>query len=445
MKKLDIEIKTISPMFSGRGDKKFALTPQSVRGVLRFWFRAILPRVVNIVDNNGNSKLKGEECFWNYKLLKDIESYIFGSTEIKSPFDVLVKYDKKDISDKQGKSLTNDKYNKYALYGQEDRYYLKENSKINIKFIIKKNISGLDKLLFYLLNLTSYLGGFGAKSRKGFGSFEIIKSNEYKIINTKSNLIKNLEEVLKEIIENMKKNYNNEKYIFEDKTLKKNFYDLNNIDYDIQNFTSSPTYPTLLSKKYVILESKNKFDTFLELYDYLYKPDPKTRYLNKDNSLKLNVGMYIKLKKVLRGKYVIKEGKIKSNEKLDEDSFRKGIYSIKNHENQSIQFVQSFLGLPINYKIGDRQFKGINSGNYTLSNSEGRKASQMFIKIYKENGKYRYRISLIRSKITNKNSFVNGKKIEDIKFNKGKNEFKVKGNENLKMVFDTLKNLKIVD
>ncbi|MDN5342620.1 MAG: CRISPR-associated protein Cmr1 [Oceanotoga sp.] len=445
MKKIDIDIRTISPMFSGRGDNSFSLTPQSVRGVLRFWFRAVLPRAVNIVDNKGNPKNKGEDCEWNYKLLKDIESYIFGSTEIKSPFDVIVKFDIKDTSDNTGKFLTNGKYNEYALYGQENRYYLKENSKINIKFIIKRNINGLDKVLFYLLNLTSYLGGFGAKTRKGFGSFEIIKHDNFEIKNHIKSIINCLEIYLKELIEDMKINYIEKTGIFKDEKIRNNFFNLNNISYDIQEFTFSPTFPTLINNKYSSLNSYFSFDTFLELYDYLYKPDPQAKNLNYENSLNLNIGMYIKLKKILRGKYILENQKIKLNTDLSQDSFRKAIYAIKDHKKPSIKFDQSFLGLPINYKIGKDHFNGLNSNKYTLSNTDGRKASQMFIKTYIENGKYKYRITLIKSKITNGKTFRNGEKINDIKFNQKRTEIDVKGNENAFKIMKLLKTLKMIE
>jgi CRISPR-associated protein Cmr1 len=442
---MDIDIKTISPMFSGRGDEYFSLTPQSVRGVLRFWFRAVLPRVVNIVDNKGNTKLKGEECDWDYKLLNDIESYIFGSTDFKSPFDVMVKFEPRSVSNNKGKDLTNGNHNEYALYGQENRYYLKNNSIINIKFVIKREIVGLDEVLFNLLDLTSFIGGFGAKSRKGFGSFEIIRNKDFRSLNSVLDILDNLNKAIKELIEGMKDAYNNNNFIFKNKEIKKNFYNINNIDYSSPEFVSSPTYPTLIDKKYAMLESQQSFNSFESLYDYLYKPDPREINLTRHDSLNLNGGMYIKLKKVLRGKYIIENERIKLNNNLEEDSLRKAIYAIDNKKNPSIKFDQSFLGLPINYRIADGHFPGLKKGSYTLSNTDGRKSSQMFIKTFKENNKFKYRITLIKSKITNKKIYKNGKKIDHLKFDKRRgNSIDAKGNEDAAKVMKLLKNLKMV-
>lgn len=450
MKVIDVDIKTISPMFSGRGDENFSLTPQSVRGVLRFWFRAVLPRVVNIVDNKVNPELKGEECDWDYKLMHDIESYLFGSTDFKSPFDVIVKFDPRNVSNKKGEYLTEGKYNKYALYGQKNRFYLKKESIINIKFIIKRDIEGLDKLLFYLLKLTSFIGGFGAKSRKGFGSFEIEKAkiNDEELNHDDSFklIIKALNAYIKYTIDDIKNAYNSNSKIFINKDLKKNFSDINKINYLSPEFKSSPTYPTLINRKHKILESQKTFDTFDSLYDYLYKPDPKAMKLKKGESLDLRVGMYVKLKKILRGKYILKNGKIEINGNLEEDSFRKAIYAIDNKEKPSIKFDQSFLGLPINYKIMSGHFPDIGNGSYTLSNSEGRKSSQMFIKTFKENGRYRYRITLIKSKITNDLTYENNHKIDHLKFDKKEGRsINGMGNELIGNIIKLLTELKMVE
>jgi CRISPR-associated protein Cmr1 len=48
LKVIKFSLKTVTPMYNSRGGNEFSLLPQSIRGVMRFWFRAVLPRVIDV-------------------------------------------------------------------------------------------------------------------------------------------------------------------------------------------------------------------------------------------------------------------------------------------------------------------------------------------------------------------------------------------------------------
>lgn len=66
MRKLEVTLETVTPVFLGGADQKPELRPPSIRGQLRYWLRAALGGIV------GNQDLE---------VLKKTESELFGSTE----------------------------------------------------------------------------------------------------------------------------------------------------------------------------------------------------------------------------------------------------------------------------------------------------------------------------------------------------------------------------
>lgn len=360
-----VKIKTITPTFSGRSSNDAGLLPQSIRGVMRFWFRACLPMVYDFKDN--------------YTKLNEIEELIFGSTNMKSPFDILVDYDKSTL--KCGLTSSMEKY-KYVFCRETQRSYIEENTDIEITFIIKKKIfKDIDKLLFYILELTSHFGGFGMRSRKGFGSFEISSSDLPKVFFGKTHIF---------IIENIKN------YLIE----------LIKVKYDC--FISEPyslkgiaPYPMFLKDNY-FTEDNGSFSTIHCLFYELYSAD----------------GKYKRLRKNLRGK-----GK-------NSDSVSLAIKHLKtNNLKEKILFKQSILGLPVIYKIASEKkarFKEL----YEL-NTQDRKGSTLFISVHKDSSsqKFFYRILFINSNLGNNLTFSKKNKNQsDQKISySSKNTFKIQG------------------
>nr|WP_239525598.1 type III-B CRISPR module RAMP protein Cmr1 [Marinitoga litoralis] len=359
-------------MFASRNGKTFELTSQSVRGVLRFWFRAVLPRVLNIHYYNGQEE--------NFIGLKKAEELIFGSTKRKSSFDVII-----EEIDVQKSRNTDEfapgRYNKYGIYGVENREFLKEDSKIKITFVIKDE--KIKELLNNLLILTSLVGGFGAKSRKGFGSFKINNLDNVK-----------LGDVLNKIDEENKKIFLNDKF-----ELKPTEFNGEVAD-----------YPVLVRGYYKSFSNDKKYKSFKDVYNYLFRT---AQSFNQK-------GVYTKTKLKLR--------------KKGGDSFKTAIYDVeKNKGERNIVFHQSILGLPINYKTWDGQHKGLSGGNYSLkSKKTDRKASPLFISVHKNDNGYTISFLVLKSRLTNNEP--------NLIFQKAGKRIFVKGNENYDELIEELKN-----
>jgi CRISPR-associated protein Cmr1 len=121
MKTITFSCETITPMFlSGADGQKPELRPPSIKGALRFWWRAM---------NGGN-----------WETLKNQEDRIFGSTK-EALFSIqLGKEDFKKVKQNSKNGLPN-RYKqafregepeadifKYMAYGAEDRKFIQENN-----------------------------------------------------------------------------------------------------------------------------------------------------------------------------------------------------------------------------------------------------------------------------------------------------------------------------
>lgn len=202
-----VKCETITPLISrsldftmaNNNDYKiynFELRPQSVKGVLHFWFRAVAPRIIDVFKLNFDNvkseerkkeiqKIYGE---MEYKGLRYLESLIFGSQEQKAPFGLSVRYNTRDvieIGEIQGskfsvKSKEFEKSFLYALYGTyataKERFVVRcLKSHANFELIFRVKNEDLWEVILSLLKLVSVLGGFGAKTTKGFGQFKIVR------------------------------------------------------------------------------------------------------------------------------------------------------------------------------------------------------------------------------------------------------------------------------
>ena len=143
-----IECKLITPMLMHGEDTTVAeLRPPSIKGAMRFWWRAI----------HGNLSLDD---------LKKQESLLFGganeNSAVKSSFRIKIK---KGLSNSI--SVNSLPHKKVMTQGY------KENQKFEIEFLSNKELNKVEKIF----ELTTILGGFGLRSRRGFGSVSIIKDN----------------------------------------------------------------------------------------------------------------------------------------------------------------------------------------------------------------------------------------------------------------------------
>ena len=158
------ECESVTPIFMyGADGKTPELRPASIKGLMRFWWRAI------------NGDLSLDE-------LKKQEDEIFGSTDRRSkviiyPIDIISESDFKISPTPHHKTGYCNDDNKNCFY--RNKQCMKANKKrakiyeFNIKMSIKSN-EYLDKdSLIELFKISTLLGGFGQRSRRGFGSIQV--------------------------------------------------------------------------------------------------------------------------------------------------------------------------------------------------------------------------------------------------------------------------------
>jgi len=166
----------------GADGKTPELRPASIKGVMRFWWRAI----------NGDLSLKD---------LKEKEDEIFGNTEKKSSFSInpikIISESDFEISPTPHHKVGYcNKNNSNCFYRNDQCMKAKKKKakiyKFNIKMSIRNNEylnkDGLEKLF----KITTLLGGFGQRSRRGFGSIRIKGDNTLISIEEIEKLIKSI-------------------------------------------------------------------------------------------------------------------------------------------------------------------------------------------------------------------------------------------------------------
>jgi CRISPR-associated protein Cmr1 len=173
MKTITFSCETITPMFlSGADGSTPELRPPSIKGALRFWWRAM---------NGGD-----------YKVLKNREDEIFGSTKLKSKLLISTthknfKTSSVDLSGRmipvKDKTFSIDILG-YLLYGiyekphKQTPFMNRDYIEVEEKFTVDFCLNLADDIIQQIIEAffcVSYFGGLGAKSRNGFGRFCIEK------------------------------------------------------------------------------------------------------------------------------------------------------------------------------------------------------------------------------------------------------------------------------
>lgn len=208
MEKIVFECESITPMFMyGADGKTPELRPASIKGVMRFWWRAI----------HGNS---------NIKELKEAESNIFGSTGRRSRVNIRVQY--KSIENNVDKNKNNvvkiEKIEKipYLFYP----FYLdgaEKEKKCFLNFKFKVILSSCDKKALkeacYSFTLLSLFGGLGSRSRRGGGNFVITNISDTNYHQFLLQNTDNLKSIYEEIQEYFSETYKIDKVTDEYSTL----------------------------------------------------------------------------------------------------------------------------------------------------------------------------------------------------------------------------------
>ncbi len=177
---INFKCETITPMFlAGADGKTPELRVPSIKGALRFWWRALNANLVT--KNNGN---------YDYSELKRQESAIFGGTDNGGRSKVI-------ISIGQQSSNTTSAH----PTPHKDKPFSKLAFAIGSEFeitisVVENNVMNIEQVknLFIIVSL---LGGLGNRSRRGFGSFKITEINDVKF--EQPNYVKEIEIIIKSI------------------------------------------------------------------------------------------------------------------------------------------------------------------------------------------------------------------------------------------------------
>ena len=171
MREIKLTLKVITPLFMGGANQQAELRSQSIKGIIKYWWRAL--KANENLENlkNEESKIFGgyikkekelEAISSNIKLFVKIINFTLG-VNIKNDFDLKWSFNKEE------KKLYGDNYGiGYLFYSVLNRQYYKPETKFEIR-IYSRNEIYLKQALAALW-CAIYLGGFGARSRRGAGS-----------------------------------------------------------------------------------------------------------------------------------------------------------------------------------------------------------------------------------------------------------------------------------
>jgi CRISPR-associated protein Cmr1 len=178
METITFECEVITPMFlAGADGQKPELRPPSIKGAMRFWWRAM----------NGHMSID---------VLREKEAAIFGGTgknrdsseQGKSSFSIRIK---EDFPEDSILSIKNKEYNDYinelkkypgisylyySVIAMNKREFFLDGKKAFFDLTVSKNDIPTD--LIQTLLLVSLFGGFGSRSRRGAGNILISTQNE---------------------------------------------------------------------------------------------------------------------------------------------------------------------------------------------------------------------------------------------------------------------------
>lgn len=388
----------------------FELRPQSVKGVLRFWFRAIAPCAIDIysLTNLKHDDQKGNDK--TYDGLKLLESLIFGSQDMRAPFGLTVEWKdkgrpigafkfKNDSQCRFCSTIFNEKQANinYVLYGLYDSSntenlrmysYLPVGSTFEITFFMRDE--NIWPVLHELLKLVSVFSGFGAKTRKGFGEFEITKitddeSSEESTFSRDSFLDAKRDNLSSDGFK---------KFICDVANSIKEFAEKYNERSEGPQFILKPTYfndvpefPTF-TRNIMHVPPNLSYSDEKSLFEGLYKTTQKFK------------GLYPQAKQILRKQY---------NDCVND------LVSALEDTKKEVNVPPTILGLPLQYynlKSAKKKIKDFNKIRITIYSSLagltddecGRKPSPLFVSVHKRKNQYVPVFLILPSQITNKRS-----------------------------------------
>jgi len=158
-------VETITPLFIAGADQAHieseGLRSPTLRGLMRWWFRAIMGGIVDV------------------GMLMEKESEIFGSTSTRSKIRILTSTLDKPVSINQIPALKELRYLWFSIYMQNVRGQRISCYPPGSEFSITLMSDHSDALRVAACTLwsTIYLGGVGARMRRGAGSLKVLKAD----------------------------------------------------------------------------------------------------------------------------------------------------------------------------------------------------------------------------------------------------------------------------
>jgi CRISPR-associated protein Cmr1 len=158
MNKVSLTLETITPLFlSGNDQNAVEFRTASIRGQLRYWYRALLGGAI-VAYYHHPEKLAEE--------ISRREKEIFGTTDRGSRVMVRVN----EIAPHSETRLSQRKFIQYLGYGLKERKAFSPGQKFRVDISLWKSSDVLESVVAATLWATLHLGNLGARSRRGFGS-----------------------------------------------------------------------------------------------------------------------------------------------------------------------------------------------------------------------------------------------------------------------------------
>ncbi len=312
-----------------------SIRTSEIKGLMRYWFRAVAGSVI------GN----------DIKALKKLEEKVFGSQERKSPFRIVIGKERLSYLNKYSQEFQFSKdmnglvylgignvlfkWNKAKQkwkFNEEKINIIAPNSTFKVKFLFKNSVDEkIIKLVAYSFYLSTALGGFGLRARRGFGSWQIVDveteginenldnlkdyglKNTNNIIDEAKSTLKSFHKVDNNLNKNMKLNYTNFinyelKQINPNKTNWKDllndlgayyrYFRVNPISIDLQkdNFKRKHTkdYDEILNKRKKVKELYNPIFGL----NIIYKKYISVRLNSESETLRRASPLFISIKEI---------------------------------------------------------------------------------------------------------------------------------------------------
>lgn len=175
--KLELTLETVTPLFlRGEDNNTPELRPPAFRGVMRYWFRAMLGGIV------------GDDL----KQIRHYETMVFGSTDEGSPIVIRISYDQ---------ALRKEKVHVLPHKNQGARPAFKPQQIFNLSLLARPGTTPeIWQAACASLQVLLLLGGVGLRSRRGYGSLRVVKSSDQNLVRIFPDARKNWVQFIKDAL-----------------------------------------------------------------------------------------------------------------------------------------------------------------------------------------------------------------------------------------------------